>query len=299
MKFQHITVKTTHDYADLVASAMFDAGAEGVEILDSEDLRELLRSDTVWDYVDENLLVADPVVRVSAVTAIGNAGFSALLADELDALAERGAYIGEVESRVIDDEDWANEWKKYFKPIVTDSVTVVPTWIAYSPREGEKLLRLDPGMAFGTGEHATTRMCLELMRAAGRSVIDVGCGSGILGIAAAITGAKSVYMCDIDPQAVKAARNNAELNGVVCEIEQADLLATSRRAELILANLTADLLIRMAPAVREHLEEGGKLVVSGIIAERLDEVKDAFSRLGYKIEKEAAEGDWRALVLGC
>lgn len=299
MKFQHITVKTTHDYADLVASAMFYAGAEGVEILDSEDLRELLRSDTVWDYVDENLLVADPVVRVSAVTAIGNAGFSALLADELDALAERGAYIGEVESRVIDDEDWANEWKKYFKPIVTDSVTVVPTWIAYSPREGEKLLRLDPGMAFGTGEHATTRMCLELMRAAGRSVIDVGCGSGILGIAAAITGAKSVYMCDIDPQAVKAARNNAELNGVVCEIEQADLLATSRRAELILANLTADLLIRMAPAVREHLEEGGKLVVSGIIAERLDEVKDAFSRLGYNVEKEAAEGDWRALVLGC
>lgn len=299
MKFQHITVKTTHDYADLVASAMFDAGAEGVEILDSEDLRELLRSDTVWDYVDENLLVADPVVRVSAVTAIGNAGFSASLADELDALAERGAYIGEVESRVIDDEDWANEWKKYFKPIVTDSVTVVPTWIAYSAREGEKLLRLDPGMAFGTGEHATTRMCLELMRAAGRSVIDVGCGSGILGIAAAITGAKSVYMCDIDPQAVKAARNNAELNGVVCEIEQADLLATSRRAELILANLTADLLIRMAPAVREHLEEGGKLVVSGIIAERLDEVKDAFSRLGYKVEKEAAEGDWRALVLGC
>lgn len=299
MKFQHITVKTTHDYADLVASAMFNAGAEGVEILDSEDLRELLRSDTVWDYVDENLLVADPVVRVSAVTAIGNAGFSASLADELDALAERGAYIGEVESRVIDDEDWANEWKKYFKPIVTDSVTVVPTWIAYSPREGEKLLRLDPGMAFGTGEHATTRMCLELMRAAGRGVIDVGCGSGILGIAAAITGAKSVYMCDIDPQAVKAARNNAELNGVVCEIEQADLLATSRRAELILANLTADLLIRMAPAVREHLEEGGKLVVSGIIAERLDEVKDAFSRLGYKIEKEAAEGDWRALVLGC
>lgn len=299
MKFQHITVKTTHDYADLVASAMFDAGAEGVEILDSEDLRELLRSDTVWDYVDENLLVADPVVRVSAVTAIGNAGFSASLADELDALAERGAYIGEVESRVIDDEDWANEWKKYFKPIVTDSVTVVPTWIAYSSSEGEKLLRLDPGMAFGTGEHATTRMCLELMRAAGRSVIDVGCGSGILGIAAAITGAKSVYMCDIDPQAVKAARNNAELNGVVCEIEQADLLATSRRAELILANLTADLLIRMAPSVREHLEEGGKLVVSGIIAERLDEVKDAFSRLGYKIEKEAAEGDWRALVLGC
>lgn len=299
MKFQHITVKTTHDYADLVASAMFDAGAEGVEILDSEDLRELLRSDTVWDYVDENLLIADPVVRVSAVTAIGNAGFSASLADELDALAERGAYIGEVESRVIDDEDWANEWKKYFKPIVTDSVTVVPTWIAYSSSEGEKLLRLDPGMAFGTGEHATTRMCLELMRAAGRSVIDVGCGSGILGIAAAITGAKSVYMCDIDPQAVKAARNNAELNGVVCEIEQADLLATSRRAELILANLTADLLIRMAPSVREHLEEGGKLVVSGIIAERLDEVKDAFSRLGYKIEKEAAEGDWRALVLGC
>ena len=131
------------------------------------------------------------------------------------------------------------------------------------------------------------------MRAEGRTVIDVGCGSGILGIAAALTGARSVYMCDIDGQAVEAARANAALNHAVCRTEMADLIEGEERADLILANLTADILKRLAPSVGEHLLDGGELIVSGIIAERAEEVKEAFAERGFRvvvIEKEEKAG---------
>ena len=298
MKYKLITVITDHDNADLVASAMFDAGAEGVSILDRQDFADLIRSDVVWDYVDDELLLAGSEVKVSAVTSEDDAEFLPALERRLAEMAEMGVTYGEISSSCIDEADWANEWKKYYKPIVTKAVTVVPTWIKYSPREGEKVMRLDPGMAFGTGEHATTRMCLEMADAAGKSVIDVGCGSGILGIAAALTGARSVYMCDIDAQAVEAAKANAALNGVDCVIEQADLAYGAEMADLVFANLTADILKRLAPTVGAHINAGGELIVSGIIAERADEVRAAFAAQGFEVREARAEGDWCAFRLG-
>ena len=265
MRYNLITVITDHDNADLVASAMFDAGAEGVDIADRQDFADLLRSDVIWDYVDDDALLSGEEVKVSTVTDEDDREFLPRLESALSAMAGNGVRYGEISSRLIDEADWANEWKKYYNPIVTHSVTVVPTWIDYPAAEDETVLRLDPGMAFGTGEHATTRMCLEMADARGKSVIDVGCGSGILGIAAALTGAKCVYMCDIDPQAVEAARANAALNGVDCTIERADLIEGKERADLILATLTADILSRLAPSVGEHLNGGGEIVASGII----------------------------------
>lgn len=297
MKYKLITVITDHDNADLVAEAMFEAGAEGVDIMDRQDFSDLLKSDVIWDYVDDEALLESEEVKVSSVTEEGDSSFLTALTARLSEMAANGVRYGEISSRVIDEADWANEWKKYYKPIRTSSVTVVPTWIKYVPEEGERVLRLDPGMAFGTGEHATTRMCLELMRAEGRTVIDVGCGSGILGIAAALTGARSVYMCDIDVQAVEAARANAALNHAVCRTEKADLIEGEERADLILANLTADILKRLAPSVGEHLLDGGELIVSGIIAERAEEVKEAFAERGFRVERELADGDWRAFAL--
>lgn len=187
--------------------------------------------------------------------------------------------------------------EKYYKPIVTPNVTVVPSWIKYTPKEHETVMRLDPGMAFGTGEHATTRMCLELMDAKGKRVIDVGCGSGILGIAAALTGATEVYMCDIDSQAVEFARRNAEFNGVSCVTEQADLLKGDRAADLIFANITADVLMRLADGIGRHLAPGGEIILSGIIAERLEEVERKYTECGYAVITRAANGDWRAMKL--
>ena len=158
-------------------------------------------------------------------------------------------------------------------------------------------MRLDPGMAFGTGSHATTRMCLELMDVEGKDVIDVGCGSGILGIAAKICGAKSVYMCDIDAQAVEFATKNAELNNVVATIEKADLLEGEQQADFIFANITADILMRFSKSIGKHLRENGTIVLSGIIDTRLDEVIQCYESVGYQIVERMAIDDWRALKL--
>lgn len=187
--------------------------------------------------------------------------------------------------------------EKYYKPIVTKHVTIVPTWIKYDKKDGERIMRLDPGMAFGTGSHATTRMCLELMDVDGKDVIDVGCGSGILGIAAKIAGAKSVYMCDIDEQAVEFARKNAELNDVEATIEKADLLEGDMTADFIFANITADILMRFSKSIGKHLRENGTIVLSGIIDSRLDEVIQCYESAGYEIVERMAIDDWRALKL--
>lgn len=298
MKFKTITVFTNHSDADLVASAMFDAGAGGVSILDRQDFLDLVKSDVIWDYVDESVLGASDEVKVSTVTDIDDAEFGDRLSARLLEMKEAGGIkYGEIIEDVINAEDYENEWKKYYKPIKTKHVTIVPTWIKYGAREGERIMRLDPGMAFGTGSHATTRMCLDSLDVEGKDVIDVGCGSGILGIASKICGAKSVYMCDIDETAVEFAKRNAELNGVQTEIECADLIAGERKADFIIANITADILMRLAKDIGKHLREGGRIVLSGIIDSRLDEVVACYEGEGYRIVERKAQDDWRALVL--
>ena len=212
-------------------------------------------------------------------------------------MKKNGVQFGEILLGEIDAADYENEWKKYYNPIKTKNITIVPTWIEYKASEGEKIMRLDPGMAFGTGSHATTRMCLELMEAEGKDVIDVGCGSGILGIAAKICGAKSVYMCDIDEQAVEFATRNAELNKVDATIEKADLLEGDQQADFIFANITADILMRFSKSIGKHLRQNGTIVLSGIIDTRLDEVIQCYEEAGYEIVERMAMDDWRALKL--
>ncbi len=297
MKYLTITIDTDHDNAELISSALFDVGAEGVSILDKQDFLDLIDSDVIWDYVDENIVNAGDVVKVSTVVDISDTGFETRLRDRLKEMSEYGVKYGEIILSEIDECDYVNEWKKYYKPIVTKFITVVPTWIKYEGQDGERIMRLDPGMAFGTGEHATTRMCLDLMDVKGKDVIDVGCGSGILGIASEICGAKSVYMCDIDEQAVEFAKRNAELNGVSATIEKADLIEGSRTADFIFANITADILMRLSKSIGKHLNDGGVIVLSGIIDSRLGEVERCYLDAGYEIIDRASKDDWRALKL--
>ena len=298
MKYKTITVTTTHNDADLVASCMFDVGAEGVSILDKQDFLDLVKSDVIWDYVDESVLLQSDDVKVSTITAVDDKDFALRLEARLEEVKQAGGIVyGEIVVGEIDAADYENEWKKYYKPIVTDNITVVPTWIKYDAKEGERVMRLDPGMAFGTGSHATTRMCLDLMDVKGKSVIDVGCGSGILGIAASLVGAKSVYMCDIDEQAVRFARENARQNGVNCEIEQADLIAGDRKADFIFANITADILMRLAASIGKHLNDGGEILLSGIIDPRLDEVVKCYEAAGFKVCKRKNLDEWNALLI--
>lgn len=297
MKYLTVTIDTDHDNAELISSALFDAGAEGVSIIDKQDFLDLVDSDVIWDYVDENILNAGDVVKVSTVVDIDDKSFPDRLKNRLAEMSEYGVKYGEIITSEIDECDYVNEWKKYYKPIVTKCITVVPTWIKYEPKTDEKIMRLDPGMAFGTGEHATTRMCLDLMDVKDKDVIDVGCGSGILGIAAELSGAKSVYMCDIDEQAVEFAKRNAELNGVSATIEKADLIEGNHTADFIFANITADILMRLSKSIGKHLNENGTIVLSGIIDTRLDEVEKCYVDAGYEIIDRAQKDDWRALKL--
>lgn len=297
MKYKTITVFTNHNDADLISSAMFDAGAGGVSILDKQDFLDLVKSDVIWDYVDESVLEQSEVVKVSTMCEPTDTDFLVNLQANLEEMKKNGVQFGEILIGDIDAADYENEWKKYYNPIKTKHITIVPTWIDYKASKGEKIMRLDPGMAFGTGSHATTRMCLELMDVNGKDVIDVGCGSGILGIAAKICGAKSVYMCDIDEQAVEFARQNASLNQVDAVIERADLLEGDRQADFIFANITADILMRFSKSIGKHLRKGGIIVLSGIIDTREAEVVQCYRDAGYEIIERQSIDDWRAFKL--
>ena len=227
------------------------------------------------------------------------------IAEEIENLKKNSPFnlgSGEIIVNSIDDEDWKNEWKKYYKPIVTKSVTVVPVWIKYNKiSDKEKILWINPGMAFGTGEHETTKMCLDLLGeidVSGKTVIDVGTGSGILGIAAILSDAKSAYMCDIDSTAIDTAKENARLNNVSdrCEIERADLLEKSKEpADVVFANITADILIRLSKDIGRFLKDDGTIILSGIIHARLDEVKSAYENCGFKFVRHVRDGEWNAL----
>jgi ribosomal protein L11 methyltransferase len=208
-----------------------------------------------------------------------------------------------VRSRWLSEQDWAHVWKEFFPVLrVSSRLVVCPTWRSYRPREGEAVVRLDPGMAFGTGQHPTTLMCLraleELLRP-GMDVLDLGTGSGILALAAARLGAASVLALDIDLQAVAAARDNVRLNrlGAVVQVEEGGLDGAARAAfDLAMANINAAVIVEMAPALAEVLRAGGVLVVAGFSAESAERVVGALTSTGLVVERTLADGDWRALV---
>ena len=204
----------------------------------------------------------------------------------------------------VNEDDWAESWKQYYKPIPLGRVTVVPAWDKYEAKEGEILVRMDPGMAFGTGTHETTRLVMRIMQdelRGGERVLDVGTGSGILSICASKLGAASCNAYDIDPVAVKVARENAKDDG--CDnitVGVSDLLAgvdlSGGKYNFCVANIVADIIIRMMPDISDYLEVGAPLILSGIIAPRADEVREAVRAAGFEIVREEQENDWLAIM---
>ncbi|MDO8616937.1 MAG: 50S ribosomal protein L11 methyltransferase [Dehalococcoidia bacterium] len=215
--------------------------------------------------------------------------------------------------RRVREESWRDAWKKHFGVLrVGRALVVAPSWVGYRQREGETVVRIDPGMAFGTGQHATTAMCLRALEehvSPGVRVLDLGCGSGILAIAAAKLGAARVAALDTDPQAVKAARENAAANGVldVLEVREGTLEAeTSRRDvstggetfDLILANISGLALERLAPALAAALAGGGSLIASGFLEDAAGGLARAFGDAGLRVDQLLEEGAWRAIIAG-
>ncbi|MCO5297636.1 MAG: 50S ribosomal protein L11 methyltransferase [Fimbriimonadaceae bacterium] len=215
------------------------------------------------------------------------------------AVSLKSAGTSEIRIATVEEEDWAESWKAHFPPMRIGRHWVVrPSWETEVLEPGDRELVLDPGQAFGTGDHPTTRMCLRLLEGLpleGRTVLDVGCGSGILSIAAAKAGAASVLGVDIEPGAVEVARRNAAVNGVTLELREQDALGEAEdgvRWDVILSNIISATLIRMAPLVGSRLSPGGVWIVSGIIRSNWADVHETALRSGMRLEERVEEGEW-------
>ena len=205
----------------------------------------------------------------------------------------------------VNEDDWAESWKQYYKPIPLGRVTVVPAWEKYEAKEGEILVRMDPGMAFGTGTHETTRLVMRIMQdelRGGERVLDVGTGSGILSICASKLGAKSCNAYDIDPVAVKVTKENAIASGCPnITAGTSDLLrGVEKKADgydVCVANIVAEIILRMLPDIKDYLAPGAPIILSGIVKEREDDVKNAALSLGFTLERIERENDWVAMLI--
>lgn len=299
MNYKKATVVTTSAFSDIVSLLLMDAGSEGTSIVDAQDVREVLQDKRFWDYYDDALLTNDHNVYVSGYFPESFQPDNFL--SELENLRSDGGDVGSLECTwtTLASSDWENEWKKYYKPIALDKVTIVPKWLS-AKNAGIEVL-LDPGMAFGTGNHETTSMCIRLLQRydwTDKTVFDVGCGSGILGITAVKLGAKTCLMSDIDDNAVVASRENAALNGVSKQItvENRNLLdGTCGQADCIVANITADILLQLYQAIGKSVKSGGVVIISGLIHARADEVRDVYAAT-MRLEHALREGEWQAFA---
>ena len=274
--------------------------------LQIEDYSDIDLKTCYGDLIDEAILNADKTVASVSVYLPADSG----TADTVHFLKERFASLG-IEGKItisgVCEEDWANSWKAYYKPIeIGEKMVIVPAWEKYDAPEGKLVVRMDPGMAFGTGSHETTRLVIGLLEKYiknGQRVLDVGCGSGILAICAAKLGADECKAYDIDPVAVKVARENVKdsgLTNVTCDTS--DLLRGVDKSggayDVICANIVADIIIRMTPDVGQFMHESSVILASGIISERADDVISCFEQHGFRIVEKAEENGWCALVVG-
>ncbi len=270
-----------------------------------EDYSDIDLKTCYGDLIDESILNADKTVASVSVFLPCEKNYNEAV--EFIRMRCRDEGIeAKVEVVGVNEEDWANSWKEYYKPLhIGERIVIVPAWERYEKREGEVIVSMDPGMAFGTGTHETTRLVIGLLEKYTQkdcSVLDVGTGSGILAICASKLGAGDCRAYDIDPVAVRVARDNVESNdcdNIVCE--QSDLLKSVEKREggydLITANIVADIIIRMTPDVSQFMHKDTVLLASGIIAERAEDVVSCFETHGLEIVERAIDNGWCALAV--
>lgn len=303
--YTEITVTTTHEGSELVADILWEYSEGGVSIADIEDVKDLYRTGKTWDYADESVLNKSGEVLVKAYVKKSDLKKIADIERALLNLKERTLIpVGTLETvkRTVDGDEWIEQWKEHFKPIHIGNVVIVPEWVKYSVKEGETPVYIGSNTAFGTGEHETTAMCVKYLQKyvnLGSVVADVGSGSGILGITASKLGAKKVVMTDIDECAVQASRYNSELNGIKnAEVILKNLLDDDKvKADIIVANIMAEILIAFAKDIGKNLNDNGVIILSGILSDRLLRVKKAYEDAGFNYVESEKQGEWSALVM--
>ena len=312
MKYIELTIHTTTEASEIISDIMWNYTDYGVTICDRADIIALqtAKESTFWDYMDDDLTAdkpSDVLVKCYVAEDIAGEVVASILRDIADSKDRSEGFLNfgtlEDTKRLVDGDDWIDVWKKHFRPIHLGAIVVVPEWIDYTPADNEHVVLLDSNMAFGTGEHETTSMCVELMQeyiTPSSVCIDVGCGSGILGISAIKLGAEKAYLTDIDPIAVESSLHNAKLNNVAEKtvVAHSNLLEnTDVQGDIMMANITGEVLKMLAPSIPKNLKKDGVLILSGIIESRLEMVKQAYEAVGMQVIFEKRKGEWFALVL--
>ncbi|WP_026760172.1 50S ribosomal protein L11 methyltransferase [Selenomonas ruminantium] len=310
MQWAEVSIQTTHEATDVVAEIYHDLGASGVVIEDPELLNDYIDAGQ-WDFSGIERAEDTSIVTVKAYLPVDEDLDDKLRTFELrikdfksmtDDDMEKGPCT--ISWNTVRDEDWADNWKAYFHPEKVGGMLVIkPTWEDYEASPDDIVIELDPGSAFGTGTHPTTAMCLrelETLVKGGMRIFDVGTGSGVLSIAAAKLGATDVTAMDYDKVAVDVAAENIRQNGVedVVKTGVSDILKSfDGKADLIVANIIADIIIMLFDELDEHLAEGGRLLASGIISERLADVTEACLAHGFVVDKVTEEKGWVAMTI--
>lgn len=302
MDWTEIIISVEAAFSDTAAAIANMVVPYGIYIEDYSDMEEVAPEIAHIDLIDEELLKKDKTrVNIHIYIAEEENAFEAvaflrerLRAEGIDA---------KVEKTSVNDKEWAENWKKYFKPTeIGKRLAICPSWENYDNRENRKILKIDPGAAFGTGTHATTSMCLEVLDEyieGGETILDVGCGSGILSIAGVLLGAKNAIGVDIDAQSVKVSRENAEMNDLSGKTEYICGNLTDKvdgKFSVVCANIVADVIISLCDGIDKYMEEDALFICSGIIDLRADEVKAVLDKNGFVIIKECVKENWNAFV---
>ena len=315
MDWLELKIDTSPAGIDPVTEMLTEQGVTGVIIDDQRDFQDFMaHNQAYWDYVDEELVKEkENLCRVTFYVENAPAGYSAIAAIRMAMHAmkqkhpEYAPLLLTMEN--VKDEDWENNWKQFYKPMeIGERLLVIPAWEQADPK-GRVTLTLNPGLTFGTGSHATTRLCLTALESrihGGERVLDLGCGSGILSIAALRLGAKSAFACDIDEKCVDVAYENAALNGIGKDrltVRQGDATkegplrdAIGTGYDVVVANIVADVIISLAPQVRHFLKEDGWFLTSGIIDDRADEVAAALTAAGWNIVESCTSEGWYCYI---
>ena len=309
MQWIEIKIITRTEAVEAISYMLTELGIKGVRIDDPKDILMQEKDECAWDYVDEALLQSKDPDVVEIFCYLSEEDYYLQRIEEIKSrLAMIAQFIpigeGTVTLQKVKEEEWANAWKQYYKPFrAAKQIVIEPTWEkATFVQEGDQVIKLDPGMAFGTGTHETTSLCIQSLEqyvTPNDTILDIGCGSGILGIVAGKLGAKKVIGVDIDPNAIKVAKENVQINQVdeIVEIRQGDLLeVVEEKTDCIVANIIADVIIKLVESVPRVLRPKGFFIASGIIMERLEEVKQAIEKSSFDLVEVLTKGDWAAVV---